>query len=168
MVIPKLPVKMDDREGIINDLSDIRRADCELTVRNKKDSIYWCAIDDEYTLTPWGELVFKNMQKEIFQTKLFDSISDQIVLEKSFIENCNKHGSDRFYEINTRIDQLALMQEHPNSPNPKSLDFKRIQGPKHLGCDFECDAWHDGKAFRIYATKKGDTVFIKHLGEALH
>ena len=166
--IPKLPVKMEDIDTVITDLMDIRRASMRLKVTTPKNGIYWVAIDNEYTLTHWGELIFSNLKKEIYSGKVYDSISPRINIEKTFFEDCDKYGKNRFYEINTKIDYLAQMQEHSKSPNFKSLDFKAIAGPKHLDCTHECDAWHDGKAFRMFCTIKNNIINVKYLREPLH
>lgn len=165
--IPRLPVEMADASAIRADLRDFRRASLDLPVRDRKDGIYWFEVDGNYTLTPWGELVFKNHQKALYEKGVLDPPSDRVRFDGNFRRSC----SERFFDVNEKIDLLSRHMEDTHHPNPRKLNFKQLKGgchPRIPGATHECDAWHDGAAKRIFCRKEGDAVVLIRLDAGLH
>jgi putative CRISPR-associated protein (TIGR02619 family) len=165
MRIPKLPIKMEDEPWVCEDLHDIRRASIGLSV-GKKSGIYWFTIDNESSLTPWGELVFKRHQDEIYKKEILPSITKQVVFNNNFIDSCKNETPEHIREVNKKIDLLALKQE--SSVNLRSLDFKQLKGTPMSGSTHELDTWADGNPKRIFCSVKNCTIFLNKLDNALH
>jgi hypothetical protein len=81
---------------------------------------------------------------------------------------CEEKNERHIEEINDRIDLLARMQELPSNPNLKKLDFKKLHAIKQGISDYECDAWADCGAKRIFCRLQGDTIILDRLDDALH
>ena len=169
--IPRLPVVMEDESAVRKDLRDFRRANLGLSVKNRKDGIYWLDCDGCYGFTPWGELVFEKHRKNLYGEEVLDSPSDLVRFDGKFPESC----TERFADINEKIDLLAKYAESEAKNkrlfNPKKLDYKPLKGgghPRIPGATHECDAWHDGAAKRIFCREEGNTVVLMRLGDALH
>jgi putative CRISPR-associated protein (TIGR02619 family) len=170
MRIPRLPLKMVDEETILNELYDFRRGDLGLSVSGKTSGIYWYVMGDECVLSPWGELVFRKHKSSIYKKEIYSSISPKVKFADTFMESCEceNKNTEHIKRINDCIDLLAAMQELPSKPNPRKLDFKKIVAKKQGISDYECDAWHDGGAKRIFCRLVGGTIILDRLDNALH
>ena len=164
--IPRLPLEMMDEKAISDDLQDFRRASLGLSVTSSKTGIYWFEDSGKYALTAWGELVFEKHRTKLYREKLLPSPSKCLIFGKNFKKSC----TERHDEINRKIDLLAKYMEEPTNPNPKTLDFKRLQNnhPRLPEANWECDAWHDGAAKRIFCQRQGETLTLLELHNALH
>jgi hypothetical protein len=170
MRIPKLNIAFNDKEEIVNNLTDFRRANMRLNVQARPESIYWYTLEGECFLTPWGELAFDQSKKEIYGEKIWPSISDKVVFGDKFLKSCEKEKK-HFKEINEKIDLLSKYRETDYEKNIKSvdsLDFKPLQGIEHKGCTHEFDAWHDGGAKRGFCRIEDGKIIVELISEGLH
>jgi len=170
MRIPRLPVKMEDKQAIRDDLADFRRAALKLTVEAEKSGIYWFEAGGQYDLTPWGELIFVQHKTKIYEEKILPPPSDTICFGAGFLKSCEGENGERIRLINERIDQLAQFKERPNHPNPKSLHYHPIHNSSGEvpQASHEIYAWSDQDAKRIYCREiAGGTTELICLGKHL-
>ena len=161
--IPKIPVSLDV-SSIERNLRIWRRLSLGLKVNvdecQEIPDIFLLMVDNDVTLSPWGELVWGNVKREIYEKRLWDPPSDRIkIRSQRFEREVNDLPKDRRYEINKRMDELALHLEKEDHPNPKSLNCHKLSGDPVQGCTHEIYAWSDGDARRIFGICKGHREF---------
>lgn len=171
MRIPKLNIKFDDKNTIIESFVSFRRASLDLSVSSGNTNAYWMKLYDQFSLTSWGELVFGQYKKELYAEKVHESISERVVFGPTFLKSCEREW-EHFEQINIKIDLLARYQEICPHPNPNSLDYKPLSGSPRIRGNIksthELDAWSDGNAKRIYCHVEGDKIILDELADALH
>lgn len=169
--IPRLPVRMDFKESVDKNMNTFRRLSKGLNIDNVggiPETLLF-TMDNEVTLSPWGELVWEQTKKELYQKRIYPSPSRKIHYSKTFIKSVENLPSDRCILINERLDQLAKnLENNPaKSYNPASLDFKQLKG-KNGVLTHELDAWPDKDAKRIFGHFEKDVFVLDKLDKALH
>lgn len=91
-----------------------------------------------------------------------------LVFGARFRQTLDGLASDRFRHVNERLDQLARRLEEGETYNPRSLDFKPLQGGEYKGSTHECDAWADQDAKRLFGHFEGGRYIIDRLDKGLH
>ncbi len=170
--IPKLPVVLDILPSIKRHLKVWRRLALGLPVNlgecRKLPDSFLLNIGGEVVLSPWGELIWQQGKRQVYEERFWEPPSDLIEWNEKFEKDVNRLPPDRRYEINKRMDELAEHLERPDHPNPKSLNCKTLEGKPISGCTHEIYAWSDRGAARIYGVCHGHRRFeIKQLGEHL-
>jgi hypothetical protein len=148
-------------------LRDFRRASLNLSVKNRKNGIYWYEIDGNYGLTSWGELVFARHKKALYEENVLEPPSNLVRFDGNFRKSCG----ERFADINEKIDLLARYMEHPQHACPKRLNFQSLKSgghPRIPGATHEFYAWNDGAAKRIFCRMEGPDIVLLRLDDALH
>jgi len=167
--IPRLPVEMKPENSIVENFEVFRRLANGLTVSNKNLSkipgTLLTIFEKEVDLSPWGKLVWEQTKEQIYSQKLHPSPSKKFKYGPRFEPSVEGLSKDRLCLINERIDNLAVFLE--KETNPKSLDFKKLNGNPCPPSTHEIDAWQDQDAKRIFGHYE-DSLFIldqldKHL-----
>jgi len=160
--IPRIPVILDLIGEVKKHLKVWRRSSLGLSVslqdvKGIKD-VFLLKIGSEVTLSPWGELVWQQVKQKIYEECFLSPPSPQISYTKDFEKEVNKLEKDRIYEINKRMDELALHLEREDHPNPRSLRCHQLKN-KVKGATHEIYAWSDRGACRIYGICKNHKFF---------
>ncbi|OAG26706.1 hypothetical protein TH606_10880 [Thermodesulfatator autotrophicus] len=161
--IPRLPLTLDILPSIKKQLKIWRRLALGLSVTpeecRKIPNAFWFAVGDEVSLSPWGELIWQQVKRQIYEECLWEPPSDRITWTDEFEKAVNALPPDRRYEVNKRMDELALHLEREDHPNPRSLNCHRLSGEPVAGCTHEIYAWSDRDARRIYGVCHGHERF---------
>ena len=170
--IPRIPVTLNVLEEVKRNLKVWRRLALGLPVKPEEArgiaDIFLLKIKGEVTLSPWGELVWQQVKREIYEERFWPPPSDRIEWNEKFEKEVNQLSKDRIYEINKRMDELAKHLEEEGHPNPRSLHCHPLQGNPVEGATHEIYAWSDKDARRIYGVCKGHSFFkIVCLGKHL-
>lgn len=168
--IPRLPVRMAAGETVREHITTIRRLSLglptpEAEVRKLPETLVM-RVNGGAILAPLGEAFWRNVKRELYKERLYPSPVERIVFSSTFERDVKALPPDRLALVNERIDDLAnyLRTGH----NPKSLDFKQLQGNPHPPSTHECDAWSDRDARRIFAHFEGDRLVLDALEKGLH
>lgn len=167
--IPRLPLRMDAVYSVENNMQAFRRLSLGLPVSdisNIPETLLF-GLDDQISLSPWGELVWEQTRSSLYQKKLFPSPSKKIIYSRNFKKSVDKLPDDRKVLINVRIDQLAKHLESKGY-NPSSLDFKQLKGNPLPPATHEFDAWSDKSAQRVFGYFEADTFILNSLDTGLH
>jgi putative CRISPR-associated protein (TIGR02619 family) len=168
--LPRLPVKMDAEGVIKNHLITCRRLSRNLRVNEEQmDSIpevFYIEMDNEYSLSPWGKLIWNQQKKSIFKGKVFESPDKKIVYSNKFKKSVEGLPSDRNYNLNLRIGDLMVYLN--TGEQIDRLNFKPLSGNPIPGSTHEFDAWADRDAKRVYCHYESDTIILDKLDSALH
>lgn len=155
--IPRLPVRMVPDEIIRENLTVFRRLALNLPVdeadvKPLPESLRIGLEFDgtiQWALSPWGELVWNQVKKDLYGESFHPSVSDKIVYGNNFLKSIGNQPTDRLYNLNSRIDDLAIYLEG-GAKNLTSLDLKELKGNPIPGSTHQMDAWSDRAANRIY------------------
>jgi len=161
--IPRIPVSLEIISSLKKALNIWRRLALGLPVSKQEIQIipdsFLIEIDNEVTLSPWGELVWQQSKRKVYEERLWPPPSERISWTKEFEKAVNELPPDRRYEINKRLDELTLHLEKPEHPNPRSLNCHKLTGKPLPGCTHEIYAWSDRDAARIYGRCSGHERF---------
>ncbi len=161
--IPRLPVVLDVLPVIREHMRAWRRLALRLPVTYDEcagiPDVFLLKLDKEVALSPWGELVWQHSKKELYQERFWDPPTHAVTWTEKFEKAVARLPSDRLFEINKRMDELALHLERPDHPNPSSLNCHKLEGNPKPGCTHEIYAWSDRDAKRIYGVCHGHSRF---------
>jgi putative CRISPR-associated protein (TIGR02619 family) len=172
--IPRLPIRMEAPEVLIDQLEFFRCLDQEipLPVPNEIPDILLMSVDGETCLSAWGELVWKRNQRDIYSKKVYASPYKKIRFGKQFLKSTRHLDGNRIFQVNRKIDDLCRFWHTRGTTtawNPASLDFKELKGRKMLPSTHECDAWADQDAQRIFMhIEKEQQLVLDQLAPGLH
>lgn len=163
--IPKIPIKTDDVEVFKKNHITFRRLELDLKVDTTDiPTIFLLHIEDETTLSPWGEIAWKNAKNIIYEKELLPPPTEKIEYSEDFKKVANKLQKNRLVEINKRIDSLTKFLE--DKINLKSLDFKEIKGGSRGKNTHEFDINSD-EAKRGYCYFDDNILIINKYGDHL-
>ncbi|MFW5872222.1 MAG: putative CRISPR-associated protein [bacterium] len=169
LTIPRLSIRLSYKDTIKDNLKLFRRISLGLNVEHStlKDipEMMLIDLDEEVTLSAWGEMAWNETKAEIYCDRLYDSPSGKIVYGNKFA-NIDL-PKDRTKLINERIDQLARFLEDEKNPNPKSLNFKKLEGNPHPPSTHEFYAWSDADAKRVFGHYEENIFVIDKLDKHL-
>ena len=166
LVIPKLPLKIDEdifikyfnlfRALELGLETDIQK-EIPLSVINK--------IDDEYILSPWGEILWQKIKNEVYKEKLITPISKNIIYSENFKKQFETFSPNEKYQINKTIDKLERYEEF--NENPKSLRVHDLSGEIVKKYNLECYPFDGNDSRRLYCNKQDKNIVLKMIGHHL-
>lgn len=164
--IPRIPVKADEVEVFEENLTAFRRISCGCSDINIMaiPKIFLLEIDGELTLSPWGEIAWKNAKNIIYEKKLFKPPTKKIKYSNNFIKNIKNLQPNRVKELNEKIDDLFYYLE--TKQHLKSLTFKPISKGAKDKSTHEIYANSD-EAKRIYCHYEGKVIVLDEYGKHL-
>ncbi|MCB1781816.1 MAG: putative CRISPR-associated protein [Candidatus Competibacteraceae bacterium] len=170
--LPRLPVQLDSKAILRRHLAVFRRIAASLLVREAEvagvpESLV-NTLDGQAVFSPWGELVWQEAYRAVYSAELLEPITPKLALGPRFQQTLDGLTPDRLRHINEHLDQLARRLEDGKTYNPRSLDFKPLQGTGHKGSTHECDAWADEDAKRLFGHFEGGRYIIDRLDKGLH
>ncbi len=168
--LPRLPVKLDTEGSVRAGLCAFRRAAVGLTVKAVEAAeipeIFFQVDDGQATLSPWGELAWRQTRKAIAGKSLLDPISPRLRLGPDFAKTvASLIPDDRYMALNERLDQLARFLE--TGVNLNTLDFKKLQGNPIPPSTHEIDAWADRGAPRLFGHYEDGIFIVDRFGKHL-
>ena len=170
--IPRLPIKMAAADIVNENLIIFRRLSLDLPVTDSSGvpEIMLLEIDNQLTLSPWGELVWQQTKKELYSAKIHPPSSNLLQFGKNFLSSAEKLPTDRKTIINERFDQLVHYLEKRQTGqnvNLASLDLKKLKVSQDESTH-EFDAWADQDAKRIFCHFKDNILVLDRLTKGLH
>lgn len=125
-------------------------------------------LGNEIELSPWGKIIWEQARRPLYQQKLQESPTDQMVYTDKFRSDASNLHSDRLEILNTRIDDLARYLLDPDQPNPNRLDLKLLRGNPMPPSTHECDAWADADCRRIFLHFDNGRAILDRATSSLH
>ena len=170
--LPRLPIKLDidatlrEHIGAFRLMAEHKQALGAEQVAGIPE-MFLFALDGEYTLSAWGELVWKQRRDALYHEQVWPSPSPRVVFSDEFITSLDQ-GNVRHHkrDLNLRVDQLGLHMAD-RSYNPSSLHVHSVKGALAKRYVWMCDAWAMSSAWRIYLNIDGDVATLGYVGEGL-
>lgn len=168
--IPRLPVEMAAENTVRDNLLTFRRLSMNLPVSDTFGipETLLLKINGSTTFSPWGDIVWQQTKKKIYQGQLHPSPSNKLKFSDPFNRSLNRISPERILLVNEKIDFLARYLETEGNFNLKSLDFKPLKGNPLPPSTHEIDAWSDQDAKRIFGHYENNIFVLDKLDNALH
>lgn len=168
--IPKLPFRFDAEQTINENLRSFRRLAYHLPVKIMEAStipeVLLFSIEDNLTLSEWGELLWQSSYKGIYKKSLLPSISERIIFANNFETSVKNLDPLIIKIVNDRVAELAVYAEGNCKSALKSIDPKPLQEKQYKDQNlWECDL---DPHHRIFMVKDGYTFTLQHVSSALH
>ncbi|NLL37566.1 MAG: CRISPR-associated protein [Fretibacterium sp.] len=173
--IPRLPMDLDQsvKSSIEQNLSIVRRLQwISLSVKDcpKLPEVMLTVMDDECTLSVWGELMLDKFKDDLYRVKLLPPPLDCIRYSEATESAVVDMAHDKKILVNRRIDDLARYLELDH--NIARLDFKPLKGDPKPPSTHEFDLWSIEDAWRgfcHYEDEGGKRILvIDSMGKGLH
>jgi len=165
--LPRLPIEMSVDKELLKNLRVIRRLAANLPVEPEEieriPETLRMIVDDTAALSPWGDLVWEQSKKKIFREQLYPPPSTLLKYGAAFQASLRRQPPEFIYLINERIMDLAVCLETRH--NPRSLDFKPLQGDPCPPSTHEADVW-SGK--RLFGHFEGKVFVLDRMGDHLN
>ncbi|MEJ5243837.1 MAG: putative CRISPR-associated protein [Desulfomicrobiaceae bacterium] len=170
--LPKLPLAEPDALTIVREHHRIfRRLAAGLPVRSQDarqvPETLLMELDGMVTFSIWGELIWNEGRKRLFQERIWESVDPKIQFGPDFLSSTEKCSAAEKAHINERILDLTRFHCGPRGGNINRLDLKKLR-QEHNGSTHECDAWASGEAKRIFLHYEGDSLVLDLLDSGLH
>ena len=166
LIIPKLPLKID--EDIFIKYFNVFRAlelgietnipkEIPLSIINK--------IDNDYILSPWGEILWQKIKNEVYKERLITPISKNIIYSENFKKQFESFSPDEKYQINKTLDKLERYEEF--NENLKSLRVHELSGEVSKKYNLECYPFDGNASRRLYCNKEDKKIALEIIGPHL-
>ncbi|MEN9239070.1 MAG: putative CRISPR-associated protein [Thermostichus sp. DG_1_6_bins_120] len=166
--IPRLPLKLDP-DGVVGEhMQTFRRL-----AQGYNLAVTECAgipetllyeVEGQVTLSEWGRLVWERCHEIYYKKRVWDPVSAKVRLNPEFIREAENLGPDRLALVNRQLDRLGRCLESDQTYNPRSLHFHKVEGYEDW---YECYAWSDLDARRIYGRFRDGVFEVERLGQHL-
>lgn len=170
--IPRLPVRLDAGAVMLEHRELFRRLAVYSAVPvdelgSLRHSTLVLVVDDEATLSAWGELLWRQTRAEAYGDALLPPLSEAVRYGDRFAKEAARLPADRLVVLNGRIDDLSRYLDGGRRAMPRSLSYKLLQGDPVSGSSHELYAWSDGGAARVFCHEEDGTVVLDTLGAHL-
>jgi putative CRISPR-associated protein (TIGR02619 family) len=166
--IPRLPLKLDPDGMVGAHVQTFRRL-----VQGHGLAVTECAgipetllyeVEGQVTLSEWGRLVWERCHETYYGERVWDPVSAKVRLDPGFVREAANLAPDRLAQVNRQLDMLGRCLESGQIYNPRSLHFHKVEGYKDW---YECYAWSDLDARRIYGRFREGVFEVERLGQHL-
>jgi putative CRISPR-associated protein (TIGR02619 family) len=166
--IPRLPITID-KKFFEENFEILRKLEKNLPIEEKileklpKSIIL--KIGNEYTLSPWGEIVYQKYKNEIFSKKLIKPIISEINYSKEFIKDFEKLNPSEKYQLNKSIEKLE--KYILKNENLKSLRYHSLNGQISQKYSHEFYPFDGNNSRRVYCNEKDKTIILEKIDSHL-
>lgn len=169
--LPRLPIRLDLEQHVRDHLAIFRNLFLHRQLPTVECSgiveTLLLTLDDNSTLSAWGQLVWNETSKNLYQTNIFPPPIAQIEFGSKFLTSTRDLSGERKAIINERIDDLARYLLSNRQQPISRLDFKALEGNPRPPATHEIDAWADGSAKRIFCQDNNGRIVLLELASKL-
>jgi putative CRISPR-associated protein (TIGR02619 family) len=162
--IPKIPLKIDE-EYFKSNFEILRRIEKNIACKAELSSSIVVKIDDEYTLSPWGEIVWQKYKIDYFKKNLLHPIVDTIKYSKELEKDFEKLSNDKKYQFNKSIEKLEDFVL--NGDNLKSLRYHTLTGNIVQKYNAEFYPFDGSDSRRAYCNENNSIITIETIDKHL-
>jgi putative CRISPR-associated protein (TIGR02619 family) len=157
--IPRLPIKIE--ESIFKEnLNLFRMLDLGIYKDNLKKEIdklpeiVYLKIDNDFSLSPWGELIWQNIKEEVYKEKLVEPISKRIEISTQLKKQFESLNPSERLQLNKKIDDFEICIETNFKNCNKSLGFHELNGKISKTYQYEISPFDGNDSRRLYIKYK--------------
>ena len=162
MEIPRLPVRLSERDELREHLSVFRRLAVGYTVtadeaRHVPESLLM--EDDGLVITSaFGDVVWARHRCSLLAAAILDPLSAKVRVADAVHKAFAGLSTDEKAQVNEALDEFSAYKDGVR-PLMKSRTFKRLEGNPVPGSTHELYAWSHGSAGRLFG-HESDGVFV--------
>jgi len=171
MEIPRLPAKLDIGDSVKQHATTFRKLTHgyriePAEVRGIPETLV-DILDDQATLSVWGEVAWAEHKNEVYGGELLEPLSDKLDLsKKSLRKEFAKLPDKRKIETNQALNAFSVhLDGHRDLL--KSNTFKKLQGNPKPPSTHELYLWSDGATGRLYGHYENGTFIADSIGAHL-
>jgi len=166
--IPRLPINIDEK--FFEESLDILRK-LEKGLKVEKDKLeklpksIVLKIDEEYILSPWGEIVWQKYKNELFSKGLVTPIVENIQYSKEFIKDFERLNPSERHQLNRSIEKLEnyIIKKE----NLKSLKYHSLNGQISQKYSHEFYPFDGNDSRRVYCNEKNENIILEKIDSHL-
>jgi len=164
--IPRLPITIDIEffEKNYEILRKLELGIYDKEVEKLPQSIVM-KIGDEYTLSPWGEMVWQKFKNEYYKTNLKKLVVDNIVYSNEFIKDVENLNPSEKLQLNKNLEKLEDYKV--NNTNLKSLNYHSLSGEISKKYSHEFYLFDGNDSRRCFCNENDGKIIIEKIGPHL-
>jgi putative CRISPR-associated protein (TIGR02619 family) len=166
--IPRLPIVIDEKFFEKN-FEFLRKLEKNISI--EKDILETLPksiilkIENEYTLSPWGEIVYQKYKNEFFSKKLVTPITEKIQYSNEFKKDFEKLNPSEKYQLNKSIEKLE--NYILKGENLKSLRYHSLNGQISQKYTNEFYPFDGNDSRRVYCNEKNNQIILEKIDNHL-
>jgi len=162
--IPKIPIKID-KKIFEKNINIFRALDINIDI-DKKILKYIPEtlinkIDEDYILSPWGEIVWQKFKMEYYRENLVDSITKKIEYSENFTKDFISLSREDSYQLNKSIDKLESYLN--NGVNLRSLRYHKLKGNIAEQYSHEFYPFDGNDSRRCYCNERNGKIILEKI-----
>jgi putative CRISPR-associated protein (TIGR02619 family) len=162
--VPRVPIKIDEKI-FENNIESFRALDIGIDIDVERlqhiHKTLINQIEDDYILSPWGEIVWQKFKIEYYRNNLLDSIIGKIEYSESFKKDFNALSKKERYQINKSIDKLE--DYLANGVNLRSLRYHDLKGNIAKQYSHEFYPFDGGDSRRCYCNQSNGKIVLEKI-----
>jgi len=162
--IPRMPIKIDE-EFFRDNFDILRKIEKNINVNVSLPSSIVIKIAQEYTLSPWGEIVWQKYKIDYFKNNLLKPITNKIKYSKELEKDFEKLSSNEKYQFNKSIEKLEDFILHGD--NLKSLRYHTLSGNISQKYNAEFYPFDGNDSKRAYCNEDNGVITIEKIDSHL-
>lgn len=159
--IPKLPIVWSEIDSIRQNLDDYHKISLGILLSSYSHLNTLWVKNGEFS--PWGRLAWENAKQILYTEEVLPFVYSNVTEGTEFRSSVKGLDKKRIKQINERIDDLCLYSIRGTDKN--RLDYKKLKGNHPYS--YECDAWADGGAKRLFCNEKDGKIIVEKLDKHL-
>jgi putative CRISPR-associated protein (TIGR02619 family) len=162
--IPRMPIKIDE-EFFKDNFDILRKIEKDINVNVSLPSSIVIKIAQEYTLSPWGEIVWQKYKIDYFKNNLLKPITNKIKYSKELEKDFEKLSSNEKYQFNKSIEKLEDFILHGD--NLKSLRYHTLSGNISQKYNAEFYPFDGNDSRRAYCNEDNGVITVEKIDRHL-
>jgi len=122
-------------------------------------------IGDEYTLSPWGEMVWQKFKNEYYKDNLKKLVVNNIVYSNEFIKDVENLNPSEKLQLNKNLEKLE--EYKTNNINLKSLRYHSLTGEISQKYSHEFYLFDGNDSRRCFCNENNGKIIIEKIGPHL-
>lgn len=166
--IPKLPLKID-RAIFAKYFNVFRKLEKGLKVTEEEvkgiPSAVVIKIDNDYSLSSWGEIIWQKYKLEVMKSDIFVPLSGKITYSEEFKKDFEDLNPSEKSQLNRSIEKLENLAER--GENLKSLNYHPLKGEIAKKYSHEFYPFDGNDNRRVYCNEKDWKIVLEKIGSHL-
>lgn len=167
LTIPRLPLKIDE-EIFKKHYQIFRVLELGLNIEKLPKEIPLSLINqigDEYSLSPWGAILWQKVKLELYKDYLVQPIQQNIIIGKELAKQFENFNPNEKIQINKTIDKIERYMAYKE--NPRSLRLHPLTGTVSQKYNLECYPFDGNDSRRLYCNSEGNRIVLEKIDDHL-
>ena len=165
--IPKMPITIDYKlfENNLEEFLKLERGE-RVNLENIPKSIV-LKLDNEYVLSPWGEIVWQKFKSEYLKENLINPYKERIIFSNEFKKDFQKLNPNEKSQLNKKLIELSKMIKTNKEYNPSSLRYHSLSGEIASKYKYEFYPFDGNDSRRVFCNETDGKIVIEKIDSHL-